>query len=536
MSLLGIRSKSEGSHVVFDEGGESRQRIIIKDFDKAEPNAEQVGNKDESKMRTREINISVLKQENKLVRNKPVIKTNLESETPTASPHQSRAHSPETCEPTPEPPARPRRLTRRTCPPEQYGARTNKHAEYAYTSVTNEPPKSFKEAMERPDFHLWLAAMIKEIDLITKHGVWKRAACPTGKNIAQLVAKGYSQRPGVNFNEISSPVAASNSYRVLLSEVASQNLELLQLDIKTAFLHGNLNEEIYMEQPEGFCNNNGSVWRLVKALYGLKQAAQAFYLRLRKVLVSIGFTRCETDHAVFWRREGDKLAIILAHVDNMLLAGTPKLYLEDVKVDLAKSFDIVDLGEARMFVGVKITRDRQLGMLKISQRRYIDNILKQFGMEECKSCVTPMAESLNLPKLDSPSIDRTLYQRGVGSLMYAMISTRPDIAYATGLLAQHAANPGKEHWSALLQVLQYLQGTKDLGIVYNRSKKMELTGFVDADYAGDPHTSQSTTGWTFILAGGSIAWSSRKQPTISLSSTEAEYVAAASAARELLWI
>ncbi|KAF8713823.1 GAG-pre-integrase domain, partial [Rhizoctonia solani] len=502
-------------------GGESRQRIIIEDFDKAEPNAKQVGNKDESKMRTREIDISVSKQENKLVRNEPVIKTNSESETPTASPHQSRAHSPETREPTPEPPARPRRSTQRTCPPERYGARTDEHAKYAYTSVTDEPPKSFKEAMERPDFHLWLAAMIEEIDLITKHGVWKQAACPTDKNVVECRwVLTYKRGPDGK----------------IVCEVASRNLKLLQLNIKTAFLHGDLDEEIYMEQPEGFCDNDGSVWRLVKALYGLKQAARAFYLRLREVLVSIGFTRCETNHAVFWRREGDKLAIILAHVDNMLLAGTPKSYLKDVKVDLAKSFNIVDLGEAQMFVGVKITRDRQLGTLKISQRRYIDNILKQFGMEECKSCVTPMAESPNLPKLDSPSIDRTLYQRGVGSLMYAMISTRPDIAYATGLLAQHAANPGKEHWSALLRVLQYLQGTKDLGIVYDRSKKMELTGFVDADYAGDPHTSRSTTGWTFILAGGSIAWLLRKQPTISLLSTEAEYVAAASAARELLWI
>ncbi|QRW26323.1 Gag-Pol polyprotein/retrotransposon [Rhizoctonia solani] len=147
-----------------------------------------------------------------------------------------------------------------------------------------------------------------------------------------------------------------------------------------------------------------------------------------------------------------------------------------------------------------------------------------------------MAESLSLPKYNSPSVDRTLYQQGVGSLMYGMISTWPNIAYATGLLAQHAANPGKEHWSALLQVLRYLQATKDLGIVYDSSKNSELIGFVDADYAGDPHTSRSTTGWTFILAGGAIAWSLRKQPTISLSSTEAKYVAAASAAREILWI
>ncbi|QRW17545.1 Retrovirus-related Pol polyprotein from transposon TNT 1-94 [Rhizoctonia solani] len=440
--------------IVFDKGDKPCQQIIIKDFDELDWNAKQVGNVEKQlKSEVKEIGISVSKQEDKAIEHKPL---EPKFETPATLPPQSQAPSPKACETTPAPPVQPCCSTQATCLLEQYGARTNKHAKYAYTSVTNKPPKSFKEAMERPDFHLWLAVMIKEIDLITKHGVWKQAACPTDKNVV---------------------------------EFASQNLKLLQLNIKTAFLHGNLDEEIYMEQPEGFCNNDRSVWRLVKALYGLKQAAQAFYLRLRKVLVSIGFTRCKTNHAVFWQREGDKLAIILAHVDDMLLAGTPKLYLKDIKVDLAKSFDIVDLGEAQMFVRVKITRDCKLGTLKISQRQYIDNILKQFGMEEYKSCITPMAESLNLPKLNLPSINWTLYQQGVGSLMYAMISTWPNIAYATGLLAQHAANPGKEHWSALLQVLQYLQGTKDLGIVYNRLKKMELTGFVDTDYAGDPHTS-----------------------------------------------
>jgi hypothetical protein len=147
-----------------------------------------------------------------------------------------------------------------------------------------------------------------------------------------------------------------------------------------------------------------------------------------------------------------------------------------------------------------------------------------------------MAESLDLPKLESPTIDRTLYQRLVGSLMYAMISTRPDIAYATGLLAQHAANPSDEHWSAGKRVLHYLQGTKGLSVVYQRSKSLEPLGYVDTDYAGDKNTSRSMTGWTFLMAGGAVAWSSRKQPTVSLSSTEAEYVAAASAACELVWL
>ncbi|KAJ1300258.1 hypothetical protein OPQ81_005086 [Rhizoctonia solani] len=545
--------------VVFDEGGETRQRIVIEDRDEEEP--KQVDAIDTQPKRepedfdTSRNAVEPIKVEAKpeKVESKP---ESVESEPETEDSEPEVA--PEPPEAPSIPPSEPV-----APPPDVRGDKPvlqsayNPKAEFALAAALEEAPKTFEEAMSRPDGPRWLIAMIEELESIRQHGVWKRADRPLDRNVvdclwvfsfkrgpdgeiirykARLVAKGYSQRPGVDFGEISSPVATSDAYRVLLSKVTELNLELLQLDIKTAFLHGNLEEEIYMEQPEGFKDADGSVWRLEKALYGLKQAARAFYLRLREVLVSMGFTRCEMDHAVFWRREDKSLAIIPAHVDDMLVAGTPRAYLEGVKAELAKSLDIVDLGEPRMFVGVEIERDREAGTLKISQRRYIDDILKRFGMEGCKSCVTPMAETPNLPKLDSPTIDRTLYQRGVGSLMYAVISTRPDIAYSTGLLAQHAANPGKEHWAALQRVLRYLRGTRDVGIVYDRSKPSELVGFVDADYAGDPHTSRSTSGWTFKMAGGSVAWSSRKQPTISLSSTEAEYVAAASAARELIWI
>ncbi|CCO30980.1 Retrovirus-related Pol polyprotein from transposon TNT 1-94 Includes: RecName: Full=Protease [Rhizoctonia solani AG-1 IB] len=549
--------------VVFDEGGETRQRIIIEDFDNEVP--EGVGDaKNEPKDATESF-----KGESKPEKVEP------KSEASDSEPDDTKSTSEAAPEPSeaPSTPPRastppPRRSGRVTRPPERYGARVGaqdeaasfanaQSNEFALTTVIDTPPKTFEEAMSRPDAHLWLESMIEELASIEKHGVWKRANRPEHRLViecmwvfsfkrgpdgeivrykARLVAKGYSQRPGVDFEEISSPVAASDAFRVVLSKVTELDLELLQLDIKTAFLHGVLEEEIYMEQPEGFKDSDGSVWRLKKALYGLKQAARAFYLRLREVLVNLRFTRCETDHAVFWRREGENLAIILAHVDDMLLAGKPRAYLEDIKAEMAKSFDIVDLGEPQMFVGVEIERDRKAGTLKISQRRYIEDILKRFGMENCKPCVTPMAEVPNLPKLDAPTVNRTLYQRGIGSLMYAMISTRGDIAYATGLLAQHAANPGEEHWKALQRVLRYLRGSTNLGIIFDRSRPSELVGFVDADYAGDPNTSRSTSGWIFKMTGGSIAWSSRKQPTISLSSTEAEYVAAASAARELIWV
>jgi hypothetical protein len=255
-----------------------------------------------------------------------------------------------------------RRTSRISHPLARYGARVSESAKLAHTpkdetalTVTMEsPPESFKDAINRPDAHLWMAAMIEEIDSITKHKVWKHAQRPTDKNVvkcrwvyaykrgpdgeitrykARLVAKGFSQRPGVDYGEISSPVATSDAYRVLFSIVTSEDLELLQLDIKTTFLHSILDEEIYMQQLEGFDEDGECVWRLVKALYGLKQAARMFYLQLKEVLEAMGFTRCETDYAVFRKREGDNLAIILAHVDDMLLAGRPLPFLEAVKAD-----------------------------------------------------------------------------------------------------------------------------------------------------------------------------------------------------------
>ncbi|QRW07704.1 Copia-like polyprotein/retrotransposon [Ceratobasidium sp. AG-Ba] len=549
--------------VVFDEGADNRQRVIIEDNDGS------LDDDDDPKPdRMSPVRITVNPEktpEEPPEPSEPEHIPEVLGEPPTESSKGSDSE-PEVEEIVALDPDTPiiRRSTRVRRPPERYGAPVGAMAqlaacdtEQALNAMLESPPETFQEAMRRPDANLWLEAMIEELKSIEQHQVWTLVDRPVGKNIvkcrwvfdykrdsdgeiirhkARLVGKGFSQRPGVDYVEISSPVAAADSLRTLLSIVAALDLELLQIDVKTAFLHAELEEEIFMEQPPGFSEGAMSVWKLNKAIYGLKQAARAFYLCLKAILENIGFHRCDTDHSVFWLREGDELAIILGHVDDMLLAGTSTAFLEKIKSKIAESLEIVDLGEAKMFVGIEIERDRSAGTLKISQRRYINDILARFGMSDCKTCDTPMAESLYLPKLDSPSIDRTLYQQLVGSLMYAMISTRADIAFPTGLLAQYAANPGKEHWDAGKRVLRYLKGTSNLGIVYHRSSDLKLLGYVDADYAGDKNTSRSTTGWAFLLAGGVIAYSSRKQPTISLSSTEAEYVADASAARELIWI
>jgi hypothetical protein len=179
----------------------------------------------------------------------------------------------------------------------------------------------------------------------------------------------------------------------------------------------------------------------------------AFYMCLKEVLKAAGFSRIDSDHTVFVKRKGNVLAIILAHINDMLLASQPLSFLKAVTANLGKSFELVDLGKAKLFVGIKIENNCMLGTLKISQCQYIDDILRRFDMQDCKPCDTPMAEAIHLLKLDAPTIDRTLYQCIIGSLMYTMISTRPDIAFATGLLTQHAANLGDKHWNTAKRVL-----------------------------------------------------------------------------------
>ncbi|QRW10540.1 Copia-like polyprotein/retrotransposon [Ceratobasidium sp. AG-Ba] len=423
--------------------------------------------------------------------------------------------------------------------------------------IEEQPPATYDEAMGREDAPRWLEAMLEELRSIDKFGVWSDVDPPSWANIvgcrwvydykrdasgavtrykARLVAKGYSQRAGVDSNEIWSPVARLTAIRVLLAIVAAKDYELDQLDVKTAFLHSPLKEQIYMHQPEGFGTGDGKVKVLHKAIYGLKQGSRAFYDKVNDTLKEIGFTRCESDPAVFtYRRDGEE-AILLAHVDDFLLAGSSRSFLDEIKVELKSVFDISDLGPAHLFVGIEIVRNRTAKTITIHQARYVRDILSRFGMSDCKPVDTPMSEGLHLEKLDSPEMNRSLYQSGIGSLMYAMIGTRPDISFSTGLLAQHSNSPANEHWLAFKRVLRYLKGTTELGITYDGSKPLLPVGFVDSDFAGDKNSSRSTTGWTFTMTGGSVSWASRKQPTISLSSTEAERVASSNAAREAVWL
>ncbi|CAL5374326.1 unnamed protein product [Camellia sinensis] len=426
-------------------------------------------------------------------------------------------------------------------------------------------PKNLKEALSSPASKEWSTAMEEEIESMKKNHVWDLVDLPLGRKTignkwvlkikrkadgsierykARLVAKGYTQREGVDYEETFSPVVRFASIRLILAIVAQLDLEPYQMDVKTAFLNGELDEEIYMDQPEGFVavGQERKVCKLQRSIYGLKQSSRQWNLRFHRAIVSNGFTMIDEDHCVYVKRSKDIFLILSLYVDDILLAGNDKEMIVATKMWLFSTFEMKDMGEASYVLGVKILRDRSRRLLGLSQETYIKTILERFQMQSCKPIDTPVAkgESLSLdmgPKTqeENEKMARVPYANAVGSLMYAMMCTRPDICYAVGLVSRYQSNPGRAHWKAVKRILRYLRGTADYTLCY-QSSDLHLVGYCDADWGGDLDERKSTSGYAFMLSDGAISWSSKKQSCIALSTMEAEFVACSSAVQEAVWL
>ncbi len=374
-----------------------------------------------------------------------------------------------------------------------------------------EEPDTITEAMDSPQAEEWRLAMTEEMASLMKNGTWKLVDCPLGVtpvpvkwvfkvkrdssgNIerfkARLVAKGFKQREGIDYNEVYAPVSKHTTLRTLLSLVAKEDLELQQLDVKTAFLNGVLEEEIYMVQPPGFEEGGKNVvCKLEKALYGLKQAPRAWHTKLRNELELLGFTASEADAGLFVRygKQRSDNVYLLVYVDDCLLITSKdnKSSLLNLKSQLASIFDIHDMGEAKFFLGMEIERNREKGTLVLSQRRFTEELLNKYSMIESKGKSVPMSTALKLQR-DGEALDTEHYRYSeiIGSLLYLSVCTRPDIAYAVGALARYTQHPTKQHWQTTMALLKYLCSTREMGIVYG-SKEMDMVGYCDADYAGD---------------------------------------------------
>jgi hypothetical protein len=265
-----------------------------------------------------------------------------------------------------------------------------------------------------------------------------------------------------------------------------------------------------------------------------------------QALLSIRFRRLQTDACVYVLRDGDAMMFVALYVDDLLLLSNSSAKLSMLKQDLAKKFEMKDMGEAHFILGIEIDRDRSTRTLCLSQKSYVKKVLERYGMNDSKPIATPLDTGVKLSKADCPTtaeqgaeMKNIPYQSAVGAIMYAMLGTRPDIAFAVTQLSQFSSNPGFPHWLALKRVLRYLNGTMDYKLVYGASKIPKglpmLTGYCDADWASNIDDRRSITGYVFMLCGGAVSWQTKKQPTVALSSVEAEYMAATQSTKEAMW-
>lgn len=426
---------------------------------------------------------------------------------------------------------------------------------------TNTPePTTVEEALAAPDAAHWRQAMNEEIASLHANKTWILEDVPEGVkplpvkwvfkikrdaqgNIerykARLVAKGFKQREGVDFNEVFAPVSKHTTLRTLLAIVASEDLELHQLDVKTAFLNGELEEEIFMQQPPGYEDGRpGVACHLKKTLYGLRQAPRAWHTKLKQELEKLGFRPSEADPGLYVLQLQGQNIYVLVYVDDILVAARGTQLITMVKQKLMSLFDVRDLGEAKWFLGMELIRDRNQGTLVITQRQMAKELVAKYGLSEAKTKSIPISTSIKLTRgEEDEALDTSefKYSELVGSLLYLSVCTRPDIAQSVGALAKYMSKPTQQHWQVAKGVLKYVAGTIDHGISFGHNQE-ELIGYCDADYAGDLDTRRSTTGYVYILYGGAISWSSRLQPTVAVSTTEAEYMASAYAVKEALWL
>ncbi|GJZ50793.1 zinc finger, CCHC-type containing protein [Tanacetum coccineum] len=387
---------------------------------------------------------------------------------------------------------------------------------------TEEEPRNYKEASTDKK---WIEAMEIELDSINKNNTWTLTTLPPDQkaiglkwvfktkrdakgNIikykARLVAKGYVQEQGIDFDEVFAPVARIETVRLILALAAHHGWQVHHLDVKSAFLHGDLKEEVYVTQPEGFVQqgNSGKVYKLTKALYGLRQAPRAWNVKLDQTLKSLDFKKCNLEQAVYTKRSKTSTLIVGVYVDDLIIT------------------EVTQTG----------------GEITIKQTGYINKILKETSMTDSNDTKIPMDPGTKLVKAeDGNSVDATYYRSLIGSLRY-LLHTRPDLSYSVGLLSRFMQDPKDHHLKAVKQVIRYIKGTKEHGIIYKKEGSCKITGYSDSSYGINTDQGKGTTGIVFYFGESPITWCTQKQPTVALSSCESEFMAATGAACQALWL
>lgn len=427
-------------------------------------------------------------------------------------------------------------------------------------SILFEVPNSYDDIKTRDDRSKWESAIRDELNSLLVNKTWTLVPRPKDTNIvdckwiftvkhdelgkpfrykARLVARGFSQEYLTDYNETFAPVARIASFRFIISFANQFNLLVHHMDVKTAFLNGELKEEIYMEVPEGIYSENNYVCKLNKSLYGLKQAARCWFEVFERSLIEEGFQNSSVDRCIYILNNGDisKNIYVVLYVDDLVIACANSETMNNFKRYLKSKFEMTDLKEIKLFLGIKITRS--FDKITLDQSTYIKTILSKFNMHDCKPVNTPLENKLNYEALNSDEKYNAPCRNVIGCLMYVMLCTRPDLSTSVNILSRYTNKNNKELWQCLKRVLRYLKGTTDLKLTYKRCDYTNIIcGYVDSDWGGnDAQDRKSTTGYLFkLFEQCSITWSTRKQMSVAASSTEAEYMALFEAVREALWL
>lgn len=440
------------------------------------------------------------------------------------------------------------------------GQRTRKpNPRYMCNNVTTETeyPSTYQEAMRRKDASKWEEAVKRELDTLKENETWTICEGHDGHNSvsckwvfkvkncnnltqykARLVARGFEQNDMFNLGEIYAPVAKMSTFRLFIAVATNMNLPIYQMDVTGAFLYGDIDEDVFIKLPEGaYSNENERIVKLNKSLYGLKKSPKYWNEKFNSVITKEGFASSKCDSCFYSRCNSNSQTYVLLYVDDILIFGNDEKQICDLKSKLNKEFKMKDLGLVSNFLGINVKQDLENNITTLDQKEYLENVLKRFDMQDCKPMSTPMdpnsTEIFKNCKLDKNS--ENLCRQIIGCLMYAVCGTRPDLCVALSILSRYQNRADNVLLTALKRVLRYVKHTLSYKIEYVCSGET-LVGWVDADWASDVEDRKSTTGYVFFYKNCLVSWSSKKQCSVSLSSTESEYVAMSVAASEACWL
>lgn len=426
------------------------------------------------------------------------------------------------------------------------------HKAYMSALVNDFVPRNFKEAVKHK---IWNNAMSKEVEAFEVTDTWEVTSLPPGKKAlgnqwlysnkynadgtlerpkARLVVMGNHQKEGDDYTDTFAPVAKLTTVRIILKLAALKDWLVDQMDVSNAFLHGDLEEEIYMKLPQGFtCSDPTQVCRLKKSLYGLRQAPRCWYSKLTTALHDFGFSHEYADQSLFSKVRGSVCIHILVYVDDFVIACNDAKALQEFKDYLQKCFRMKDLGKLKYFLGFEVARNAS--GFYLSQRKYALDIISETGLLGAKPSAVPIELNHQLARAEGPLANAEQYRRLVGRLIY-LTNTRPDLCYTVHILAQFMQAPLLPHWEAALRAVRYLKGTPGQGIYLKANDTMQISIYCDSDLSACPRTRRSLSAYIAFIGESPVSWRTKKQDTVSLSSAEAEYRAMSEALKELKWL